>query len=110
MSSEPIQTSEPKHTTSPDGKIDENTVYKYSGIIERLAKTLLVSPSSAKFPDRIFTDDWVGTRSGGIITISSYVDSENNYGAMVRNRFTVKIRESDDDIISYVFDGKEMVK
>ncbi len=52
----------------------------------------LKSPSSADFPGQILElDQWRVTKRKNIVEVSSYVDSQNSFGAMLRSQFTVQI-------------------
>jgi ribosomal protein L40E len=51
-------------------------------------KNLLVSPSTAKFQD-VFTAEV--TQDGNTFTVSSFVDSQNAFGAMLRTHFICKL-------------------
>jgi hypothetical protein len=55
---------------------------------EDTIKNLLISPSTAKFP----WADWNYSKDKDLISISSYVDSQNGFGAMIRSDFLVKIK------------------
>ncbi|WP_286975094.1 hypothetical protein [Acetomicrobium sp. UBA5826] len=80
----PSQSAQPAH---------ENKADKTEAIImaEEFVKDRLVSPSSAKFPWRssettavkVDEDTWV---------ISSYVDSQNKFGAMLRTYYIAKVK------------------
>jgi len=57
-------------------------------------KSLLKAPSTAKFPGS-WLDPFYGWdlgRSGNIVELSSYVDSQNSFGAMIRAYFTVQYK------------------
>lgn len=80
----PSQSAQPAHEDKAD---------KTEAIImaEKFVKDRLVSPSSAKFPWRssettavkVDEDTWV---------ISSYVDSQNKFGAMLRTYYIAKVK------------------
>lgn len=69
--------------------------------VEDTIKQILKAPSTAKFPGGFFNpfDDWGFGIKKGIIYITSYVDSENSFGAMLRSQFQV----------GYKYDNKTQV-
>ncbi|BDH60147.1 hypothetical protein MTP04_02770 [Lysinibacillus sp. PLM2] len=72
---------------------------------EETIKTLLKSPSTAKFPNILDWNMWI---EGDITYVQSYVDAQNGFGAELRSEFQLKIQ--DDTIISLIFDGKEFIQ
>lgn len=67
-------------------------------------KTILKSPSTAKFPNIL---EWsIGKTRKGIV-VQSYVDSQNSFGAELRNEFQFIIK--DGTITSLIFDGQEVM-
>lgn len=59
---------------------------------QNYVKNGLKAPSTAKFPSFFLSlDDYRVTRYKGTVTVSSYVDSQNSFGAMLRSNFVVKI-------------------
>lgn len=84
-----IPTNAPSQSTQPihEDKADEITAFVMS---QTFVKRELVSPSSAKFPwfdksmaTQVDEDTWV---------ISSYVDSQNRFGAMLRTYYIAKVK------------------
>ncbi len=73
--------------------------------IQEEVKKLLKSPSTAVFPN---SEEWFVIKSDGITTVQSYVDAQNEFGAMLRSEFSFVI--DDNTITSLVFDGKEYIK
>ncbi len=60
--------------------------------------TILKSPSSAEYPGTFLNpyDGWtIYAENDEIIVVKSYVDSQNSFGAMLRNNFTIKIVQAD---------------
>ncbi len=79
----PSQSAQPAH----EDKADEMEAIIMA---EKIVKQKLVSPSSAKFPRssettavKVDEDTWV---------ISSYVDSQNKFGAMLRTYYIAKVK------------------
>lgn len=58
---------------------------------EETIKKILKSPSTAKFAGGFLTpyEDWSFSKNGTTYTVSSYVVSQNGFGAMIRSRFTI---------------------
>ena len=72
---------------------------------EQRVKAILLSPSTADFPwfDWEFSKDYYT----GIVTISSYVDSQNAFGAEIRSYFTFmyELSENKYRLIYFEFDN-----
>jgi len=55
-------------------------------------RAVLKAPSTAVFPDGMFDgDQWRYGKHGNVVTVQSYVDAQNSFGAMLRNNFTVQM-------------------
>lgn len=72
---------------------------------------ILKSPSSAEYPDTFLNPlkDWNMVKSNNLVTVKSYVDSQNSFGAMIRSEFIIQIQMTDDGsgTLSYLkFDGE----
>ena len=65
---------------------------------------ILKSPSTAKYPGSFLNPDkdWQYDEKDGIITVKSYVDSQNSFGTEVRGDFVIKM-EIQDDIASCTY-------
>ena len=76
-------------------------------------KNILKSPSSAEFPGGFLTpfEDWSFAKNGTTYTVSSYVDAQNGFGAMIRSHFTITYEWKDETgkVTSLFFDGKKMI-
>ena len=77
----------------------------YQLLSQDTIKSILKSPSTAKFP-RI--TDWKFKKEFEKVIIQSYVDSQNGFGAMIRSEFQFIIENG--QITSLIFDGKELKK
>lgn len=79
-------------STSDGPEKDEGDEYSAQYICEEFVKDRLKSPATADFSDedrsRSGPRTWV---------VSGSVDSENGFGAMIRNTFTCKVRYTGDD-------------
>ena len=84
--------------------MDDVNNYQYK--CEEAVKSILKSPSTAKFPN--YTE-WGFAKDAGIITVQGYVDSQNGFGAELRSNFQFIIDTSTDTVQSFIFDGKEMM-
>lgn len=80
---------------------------------EEHIKKILKSPSSAKFPGGFLTpfEGWSFSKNGTGYTVTSYVDSQNSFGAMIRSSFTITYEWKDGlgKATSLVFDGKKII-
>lgn len=74
----------------------------YYTIAKDIVKQGLKSPSSADFPTLTFSpEDIRMSRNGKKLTVQSYVDSDNSFGASIRNDWTVQYKVIDKDSYSY---------
>lgn len=89
-----------------DYAIGSSDNIRYFSSAEDAIKKLLKSPSTAEFPSRVWSDGWGISISDGIVTVSSYVDAQNSFGAMLRSYFTVQYRISDGHGIYLEFDDQ----
>ena len=62
--------------------------YNYA---EEFVKKRLKSPSTAEFPGTFEKNDHIKELGNNEYLISSWVDSQNGFGAMIRSRFSCKI-------------------
>lgn len=70
----------------------------YYVIAKSIVEDYLISPSTAKFASVL---DCRMQRYGDIGAVQAYVDSQNAFGAMVRNDFVVQFRVLDIDTLTY---------
>lgn len=73
---------------------------------KRGVEGVLKSPSTAKFPK---LDNWSMSKDNDKITVQSYVDSENSFGATLRSEFQVVFTANAEDVTSFIFEGKEYI-
>ena len=66
---------------------DEKSLYLYQS--EELIKQCLRSPSTAKFPNW-YSGSWQIGRKDDVITVISYVDAQNAFGATIRSQFVLQ--------------------
>lgn len=65
-------------------------------------KKCLKAPSTAEFPGDWYDpyNDWnVSSEGNDMIIVSSYVDSQNSFGAMIRSYFNIKIERINNDYV-----------
>lgn len=84
-----------------------NEMTKWQLLCEDKVKSILKSPSTAKFPN---ITEWGFGKDKDTITIQGYVDSENGFGAELRSKFQFIVNKSDETIESFIFDGEELIK
>lgn len=106
-------------TPAPVPKTAEEVAYQKKHDFASLAKInvemMLKAPSTAKF-----NTSPVVKEENGIYSISSWVDSENSFGAMIRSQWSVKAHyiggDTEDEIGTgtnwiideFIFDGKKV--
>ena len=89
-----------------DFYVTDDEATKYQIECQKAVKEVLKSPATAKFPSIL---DWGFSKENGIVTVQSYVDSQNSFGAMLRTDFQFKIKLEDDTVISAIIDGTEYI-
>lgn len=72
---------------------------------QKSIEAILISPSTAKFASIV---DWKFGKKIKTILVQGYVDSQNGFGAMIRNEFQFEFE--DGTLISLIFDGEEIIK
>lgn len=80
---------------------------KYQSLCEEKVKTILKSPSTAKFPN---FQEWGFGKEKNSVTVQGYVDAQNSFGAETRSTFQFIIEPDTNTIKSFVFDGEELIK
>ena len=80
---------------------------QYQNRAEELVKSMLISPATAKFPS---SNQWNIGINKGIVFMQSFVDSQNAFGAVIRNNFKIKYDTKTATITSLIIDGEEQIK
>lgn len=76
-------------------------------LCEEKVKSVLKSPSTAKFPSIL---NWGFKKEKNITTVQGYVDAQNGFGAEIRSNFQFVIDTDSNTIQSFIFDGKEFIQ
>ncbi len=78
----------------------------YQSVSNEVVKSILKAPSTAQFPKLDETNTWKDPEG---ISIRSYVDSQNSFGAMLRAPFFI-YSSFDGEIMHFEFDGKTIIE
>ncbi|MHB0923160.1 MAG: hypothetical protein ACYC3H_04270 [Bellilinea sp.] len=82
----------------------EDELYEFKAYCEEVVKLALKSPATAEFPS---IGEWQFRRPhDSYVEISSYVDAQNSFGALIRSDFTIQIRYNDRDLLWFELDGE----
>lgn len=78
---------------------------------EDIINSILKAPSTAEYPGSWLNplDGWNMVKNNNLVTVSSYVDAQNSFGAKIRSEFIIQIQMQDDGSgqATYVqFDGE----
>lgn len=84
--------------------LNEKSNIQYAS--QEAIKSILKSPSTAKFP---LSDQWNIWKTPDEIVVQSYVDSQNGFGAEIRSEFQIKY-SPEGNITSCIFDGTELIQ
>lgn len=96
-----------KIATLQDYTVSKDELDKYQYLCQEKVKEVLKSPSTAKFPN--YTE-WGFKQEMNIFTVQGYVDAQNGFGAETRSNFQFVIDMDSDTILSFIFDGEELIK
>ncbi len=94
-----------QHTLS-EYVITSDEESSYISQTQEVIKSVLKSPSTAKFPWS-YDEYGIGKKDGSVI-VQGYVDSQNGFGAMVRG--TYQVTYTNNTVTSLIFDGEEYMK
>lgn len=80
---------------------------------EQIVNQILKSPGSAEYPGKWYDplNDWGMKKVNNLVTVSSYVDAQNSFGANLRTYFVMQFRMNDDGSgsLSYFKFGNQVV-
>lgn len=93
-----------------------NTISTTEGITikdycEDIINSILKAPSTAEYPGSFLNpfENWNMKKVNNLVTVQSYVDAQNSFGAKIRSEFIIQIQMTDDGsgTATYVqFDGE----
>jgi hypothetical protein len=76
-------------------------------LAEQNVKSALKSPSTAEFPSLVLNqDEWSISRDHDVITVRSWVDAQNSFGAMIRSTFVAQYSYTSHDLLYLAIDNK----
>lgn len=76
-------------------------------LAQQIVLQVLKAPSTAEFPSGVFNaDQWHLGRNHDLVSVQSWVDSQNSFGAMIRSKFTAQFSFSTQELQYLKFDGK----
>lgn len=66
--------------------------------VKESVNKILKAPKTADYPDSTFNQlkDWTMVKANNLVSISTYVDSENSFGAMIRSTIVAQVQMADD--------------
>lgn len=78
---------------------------------KEIIDSILKAPSTAEYPGSFFNplNGWNMVKKNNLVTVSSYVDAQNSFGAQLRSKFIIQIKMNDDGSgeTTYIqFDGE----
>jgi len=73
--------------------------FMFTEFAQTFIKRILKAPSSAKFPSTLWSSDAYIVRhhANDVVSVESYVDAQNSFGAMLRSSYTVAMAPVDSD-------------
>lgn len=82
---------------------------------ETLVKSVLKAPSTAEFPSLVTEQsEWNVRQNGERYIVTSWVDAENSFGAMVRSNYAIAFNwdgseDTEPEVESFIFDGETII-
>lgn len=86
--------------TGLDDRSTKQHESSYYSIAKLIIEDNLKSPKTAEFPS-LWSGEIKMQRNKDIVCVQSYVDAENSFGAMIRNKWVVEFRIIDIETYSY---------
>ncbi len=80
-----------------DSSVEPSPIMAYN-FAEDFVKQRLKSPSTAEFPGLFEKNKHIIDLGNGEYKINSWVDSQNGFGAMIRSKWSCKIKFVDDKV------------
>jgi hypothetical protein len=88
---------DPNYNPSSKRKLNNNS---FAIAAQQYVLDALKSPSTAKFPS--LNDSRIDKSENGLFIVSSYVDSENGFGATIRSNYQVVFKKSTNNNLELV--------
>jgi flagellar biosynthesis GTPase FlhF len=90
--------------------LNGDEITQYISQAQDMVTRALKTPSTAKFPSQIWAlDKYSICKNRDIITVHSYVDSQNSFGAMLRNEWTVQMNTKEGKFTYLALGGKVLI-
>lgn len=87
--------------------MSDTDMFKFINLAEDYVTQILKAPSTAEFPGQIMElDQWRVARYQDVVTVMSYVDSQNSFGAMIRSEFGIQMSFTTGEVLYLVFDDE----
>lgn len=105
------------YDTSQGGVLDNINNYvledtdrgTFAYLAQQHVETALKAPSTAEFPSLVWnSDEWSVSRDHDVITVRSWVDAQNSFGAMIRSTFVAQYSYTSQDLLYLVIDDQVM--
>lgn len=92
-------------------KISTDEAIRIKDYCKQIIDNILKSPSTAEYPGGWLDplEDWKMSKKNNLVTVSSYVDAQNSFGAIIRSEFIIQVKMNDNGSgkATYVqFDGE----
>lgn len=105
----PTETPEPTETKDPN-RLEVSEQAAFISVTKEIVLKALKAPSSAKFPNLLLEgDQWRIGKKGDVVTVVSWVDAQNSFGAMLRNDFILQYSYSTKDLLYFQFAGEDVI-
>ncbi|MBN1451141.1 MAG: zinc ribbon domain-containing protein [Anaerolineales bacterium] len=109
LTSEPTTTPEPTATKDPN-KLDSYEASSFAYLSQEYVLQFLKAPSTAEFPS-VFLGrgtEYRFLKKDGVVTVQSWVDAENSFGAMIRSTYTAQFDYNTEALLYLEIDGEKM--
>lgn len=81
--------------------IAHHNILAYNLLADQIKEQILISPSSAIFPSSSVKAEHTKYLGDNVYLITSYVESQNNFGAMIKTNFSSKVVFKEDGGVSF---------
>jgi hypothetical protein len=98
----PTETSAPIATKDPN-ELSFSDMSKFKFLTQEYVNKFLKAPSTAAYPD---ITQWLMSKFKDVVTVQSWVDAQNSFGAMIRSQFTAQYSYSSEKLTYLEIDGK----
>ena len=98
LSEEQLKAKEEAELEEKRNTISNTEALQIKDYCEQIINDILKSPSSAEYPGSFLNpfENWNMMKKNNLVTVASYVDAQNSFGATLRSQFVIQIQMDDE--------------